>query len=268
MLARALAADIGADHEGLDPHRHFAVALFDGLAMREEAASALLAESLEGIPLLGGSAGDDLRFKETRVFCNGVAATNAAVVILAETARPFTVLKHQHFTSTSRSVVVTHVDPSTRRVYELDGLPAAEAYARALGVTMSELHDELTFMNPLVFSCNGELYVRSIQRIEPDGSIVFYCGVEEGVVLTVGGHRPMASSLATDLAELQRRPASFMLTFNCILRALEAKKTSCAADLSDNLRSASATSIGFDTYGEQLAGLHINQTLVAVAIHG
>ncbi len=265
--ASSFAEAAGIEADGFDPRHHFAIVLIDGLSMREEAVSATLADALEGISVVGGSAGDDLAFSKTKVFLNGKAASNAAVVVFGATERRFSVIKHQHFTATPRHLVVTSVDPARRRVYELDGLPAAVAYARALGLPRSELTDEVTFMNPIVFEVQGQIYVRSVQRIEPDDSMVFYCAVEEGMVLSIGDHKPMATSLEADLADLVRAPADFMITFNCILRALEAKKTDCRDQLGMTLKRASRCSIGFDTYGEQLGGLHINQTLVALAIH-
>jgi hypothetical protein len=123
-------------------------------------------------------------------------------------------------------------------------------------------------MHPVTFSCNNEIYVRSIQRIEDDGSIVFYCGVEEGMVLDLGGHHPMRDSLDGDLARLRQEmgKADLLIACNCILRALEAEQTQQHETLGEVLSQASGAYIGFDTYGEQLNGLHINQTLVALAL--
>jgi hypothetical protein len=259
---------LGIAREDVDPQKQFCLTFIDGLSCKEEVVSSLMADALEGLPFLGGSAGDDLKFQRTHVFHGGRAWSGAAVFALADSEAPFEIIKHQHYTTTPKSLVITRADVPARRVYEMDGHPALEAYAAALGLRVAEVTGDVTFMHPLTFVCNGEIYVRSIQRVEPDGSIVFYCGIEEGMVLSLGGHEEMKRALSRDVVALRRRMegADFLLTCNCILRALEASKLQQHEALGDMLRGFGGSVIGFDTYGEQLNGLHINQTLVAVAI--
>ncbi len=252
----------------VDPQKQFCLVFIDGLSLREESVSSLMADALEGLPLLGGSAGDDLKFQRTHVYHGGRALSGAAVFVLADCQVPFEVIKHQHYTTTPKALVITRADVAMRRVYEMDGYPAIEAYARALGMSVSEVTTDVTFMHPLTFVCNDEIYVRSIQRVEPDGSIIFYCGIEEGMVLSVGGHEDMKTALSRDLSGVASRirAADLFIACNCILRALEADKLKQHEPLGDILCGFGKNVIGFDTYGEQLSGLHINQTLVGVAI--
>ncbi|MBV1858041.1 MAG: FIST C-terminal domain-containing protein, partial [Nannocystaceae bacterium] len=217
----------------------------------------------------GGSAGDDLAFVRTSVICNGTAAEDRATVVLARSrGTRFKVLKHQHFTTESKLLAVTRADTAQRIIYELDGYPAAEAYARAIGVKVEDLGGAESFMHPFTFSCDGELYVRSfLSADDEDGSMKFYCAVEEGMVLQIGAHQDMKSSLDEDLSSLGEGTGKvdFMLNFNCVLRALEATNGEKWEALGESVCAVAKSSIGFDTYGEQLNGLHINQTLVAVA---
>lgn len=268
-VSDALFEAVGADRETLDASRYFSLLMIDGLSMTEEKVSAQLAEALEGVPLAGGSAGDDLAFAETRVLTSEGALTDAAVVVLADKGdTEVRIVKHQHFTRTPEMLCITKADPATRTVIEMDGYPAIEAYARALGKTPEEVTGDVTFLNPVTFACNGELYVRSIQKVNDDGSITFYCAIEEGMVLDVGGHGDMHASLSSDLGALREDlgKADFVVGFNCILRALEAKGADAFDALGKVVEETAGAMIGFDTYGEQLNGLHINQTLVAVAI--
>ncbi len=203
------------------------------------------------------------------MFFNGEALRDGAVFALGEARTHFEIVKHQHFTTTPSSVVITRADVAARRVYEIDGYPALEAYARALGLTPAQVTGEVTFMHPVTFVCNGEIYVRSLPRVEPDGSLVFYCGVEEGMVLSLGGHEDMRAALARDLAALtlRRGTPEVFLACNCILRALEATRGELHDELGAELKRNAHHVIGFDTYGEQLHGLHINQTLVGLALY-
>lgn len=262
-----LLGKLGVHRDELSPEKHFCLAFIDGLSCKEEAVSALMADELAGIPLIGGSAGDDLRFERTHVFHDGRALSGAAVFVIGESDLPFDVVKHQHYTTTPRSLVITRADVPSRRVYEMDGYPALESYARALGLEPAQVTSDVTFENPLTFVCDHKIYVRSVQRIEADGSMVFYCGIEEGMVLSIGGHEHMGLALTRDLVPAAARgPADLFIVFNCILRALEADKGGHHAALGETARRFGGHVIGFDTYGEQLGGLHINQTLVGIAL--
>lgn len=268
QAAGTLFEALGADVDEVDPSRYFALLFIDGLRMKEEAVASALADVLEGVPLVGGSAGDDLKFAETSVFYNGESVTDAAVVVVASSDAPFSIVKHQHFTTSPKTLVVTRADPEQRRVYELDGYPALEAYAAALGMAPEAVNGDIAFLNPVTFTSNHEIYVRSVQSINDDASLTFYCAVEEGMVLDVGGHHDMVNMLADDLERIRGDlgKAELLIAFNCILRALEASGGNHHEGIGELLQQAAATSIGFDTYGEQLNGLHINQTLVALAI--
>ena len=263
----ALLSTLKVDRASLNPERHFCLTFIDGLSAKEESVSSMMADALDGVPLLGGSAGDDLKFKSTEVIINGRALTNAAVFAFGESSQRFEIIKHQHFVTTPRSLVITKADAAQRRVYEIDGLPALEAYARALGLKSSEVTGDVSFMNPILFLCNNEIYVRSIQRIETDGSIVFYCAVEEGMVLDIGGHESMATTLERDITTLKKslKETELFIACNCILRALEAGQSNQHQTLGKILLELTPNVVGFDTYGEQLGGLHINQTLVGIA---
>lgn len=268
--ADELFADLGTSRDAVDPARNFCLTFIDGLSMKEEHVVSMMADALAGLPLLGGSSGDDLAFQATRVFANGDALAGAAVFVLAESKHPYEIIKHQHYTTTPRSLVITKADVPNRRVYEMDGYPALEAYARALGMKVEDVNGDVCFMNPLTFVYGGEIYVRSIQRVEPDQSIVFYCGIEEGMVLSIGGHEEMVGALDRDLSAVSAKSgkADLFIACNCILRALETDKRNLFDDLGKVLAKSAHHVIGFDTYGEQLNGLHINQTLVGVALRG
>jgi hypothetical protein len=269
-VARSLFSDLAVDENDFDPADYFCLSFMDGLRMKEEGVTALVADALQGVHLVGGSAGDDLAFKETRVLANGESLTDTAVFVMGRGKNTFRIMKHQHFTTTARQVVITKVDVAARRVYEMDGLPALEGYANALGLSPEQVTSDVTFLHPVTFSCDGQIFVRSIQRIEPDGSIVFYCGVEEGMVLEIGDHHDMVESLGQDLQRMiaNTGPFDFFLGYNCILRALEADKTSQSADVAALWQTVAKASVGFDTYGEQIDGVHINQTLVGIGFRG
>lgn len=261
--ASKMFSELEVDRNEFDASKFFCLCFMDGLSAKEETIASLMADALDGVALVGGSAGDDLKFEKTQVICNGRAFSGGAAFVLAHSEMPFQIIKHQHFTTSPKSVVITKADTDARVVYEMDGYPAAECYARAIGVSPSELNGEASFLNPITLQVDGELYVRSVQSINDDGSLTFYCAVEEGMVLEIGGHHDIDASLEEHFSDLA--PVDFMFGFNCILRALETSNEEKHDALGQTLSRFAPHYIAFDTYGEQLNGLHINQTFVAVA---
>jgi hypothetical protein len=120
--------------------------------------------------------------------------------------------------------------------------------------------------SPVVVLIDGGNYVRSIQKVNPDGSLKFYCAIERGVVLRGAKGVDLVRNLETALAQVRARigPPQVVLAFDCILRRLEISQTGVEQPVADLLSANNA--VGFNTYGEQYCGLHMNQTLTAVAI--
>src|SRR4051812_12150094 len=65
-----------------DPERYVGIVLFDGLSGNEEAANEVLADLAPMLSFVGGSAGDDLEFRNTKVFCNGEETAKGAALML------------------------------------------------------------------------------------------------------------------------------------------------------------------------------------------
>ncbi len=246
--------------------QNFAMLLVDGLSTREEDIASALAAALQGIPLFGGSAGDGERFGATSILSDGQFASDAAIVMLVYTELPFWVFKSQHFASSDRKLVVTSADWASRTVFELDGLPAAAGYARAIGIAPDQLGPDVFAEHPVVVKVAGDSYVRSILRRNDDDSLTFYCAVEEGVVLSLANRDDIVNSVQETLADVRRHvgPPTLVVGCDCILRRQEVSGTPAVASLENLYRDHHV--IGFGTYGEQFHGMHVNQTFTGVAI--
>ena len=255
-----------AIHGTFTPAGMFALTFLDGLSVKEENVVAHLGTSLQGIPLIGGSAGDNLRFQETRIFAEGEFHTGAGVMALIETRLPFRTFQLQHFAPSEQDLVITEADPSRRRVTEIDGGPAAEEYAALLGLELDQLNPQTFSRYPLMLQIGDEWYVRSIQKMNPDGSLDFFCAIEEGLPLTIARgvgfvetlHRKI-DSLLTELGTIQ-----CTLGCDCILRRLEIQETGITTEVEEALRRINF--LGFSTFGEQYGTIHVNQTLTGVAL--
>lgn len=265
-LAQTLLQRLESKASDASSDNSFALMLIDGLSVREEPVADALQHALGKVPLFGGSASDDLEFGKTLVFGDGSFKSDRAQLILISTALPFRVFKAQHFASGSERMVVTEADPKRRIVREINGLPAAVEYARLIGVDVSELDPELFSASPLAVKIGGMDYMRSIQKANPDGSLTFYCAIEEGLVLRIAHGVDMISNLEQTFGEIDAQigQPSLVLACDCILRNVEASRQDIKQRISDIF--ARNHVVGFSSFGEQYLGVHVNQTLTGVAI--
>jgi hypothetical protein len=244
----------------------FALTLLDGLSSREEMVLAALSAALGDIPHFGGSAGDDNYLTHTHVYFGGEFHSGAAVVVLVNTWLDFEVFTTHHILPREEKLVVTGADSASRRVFELNAEPAAEEYARHIGVPVAELDHRIFAAHPLAVRINEQYYVRAIQQVHPDLSLSFYCAVENGIVLTAMTPGPMLPNLQALFEGLEERLGDLLLTIgcDCFLRRLELEECGSLEPIGAFLREHRV--MGFNTYGEQFNGMHINQTFTGVAI--
>jgi hypothetical protein len=244
----------------------FAVSLIDGLSKCEEITVSAIAWALDDIPLVGGSAGDDLTLTGTSLLYNGRVCHDAALLLLVETNHPVQTFNHDHFEPTATKLVVTASDPESRTVFELNAEPAALEYASAVGVEPSSLAPMSFAAHPVIVRIGGDYYCRSIQRVNPDDSLSFFCAIDDGVVLTVAQPRDMVASMAMELERIDEAVGGvdLVLGFECVLRRLDAENRQVKHNISDLYRRYHVA--GFHTYGEQYNSMHLNQTFTGVAI--
>jgi hypothetical protein len=186
--------------------------------------------------------------------------------LLLSTSLPFRILRSQHFVADSERLVVTEVDAPRRIVHEINGRPAVQEYARLIGVAPGELTPDHFASRPVVVMIEGDEFVRSIQYANPDGSLSFYCAIDEGVVLRVAHGVDLLARTEAEFAEAERELGGIegMLVCDCVLRNQEVSRDGRKAAASELFQRFRA--LGFSTYGEQIGGVHINQTLTGIAI--
>jgi hypothetical protein len=243
----------------------FALVLVDGLSDREESLTAALHWSLDDMELIGGSSGDGLAFHKTSLIHRGELIRGGAILFVIETSSPFRAFKTQNFEPTPIKLVVTAADSEKRIVYDLNAEPAAREYASAIGVSVEDL-GPMTFANyPLVVKVGGEYYGRAIRNMNPDGSLSFFCAIDEGLVFTVGRPRDMVQSTLETLKQIDAElgGVDFVLGFDCILRRLDAETGQLRHKVEEIYGRYGLA--GFHTYGEQFNAMHLNQTLTGIA---
>lgn len=269
-VVAALAHDLGLRPSELRPQRHVLLTLTDGLSGAEERLLATLTEHAPGIPLVGGSAGDDFAFVRTQVALGAEHGSDAAVVVLLEPNVGFHAFHLHHYAPTERELVVTSADPARRSVRRLDGYPVLRVLAELLEVSEAKLASEpqrLLQARPPVFGFRaaGALHLRSVMNVE-DGALLLGGAVEVGTIL-----RPMrpgdliaATADGVKAALSAFESAAGMLLFNCGGRMWEARAQGRVGELAQAMQLHRAS--GFTTYGEQFGPLQVNHTLTGLVL--
>lgn len=263
-IARRLKVQISDGHSRI-MGQVFAMMLTDGLANKEEALTAAVHWGLDDIELIGGSSGDGLAFQRTSLIHKGQTVRASALLFLIESAYPFKVFKTQNFEPTPIKLVVTAANTENRVVYELNAEPAAREYAAAIGLQPDELGPFSFASYPLVVKIGGDYYCRSIRNMNPDGSLSFFCAIDEGLVFTVARPRDMVRSTLETLDRVDQHlgGTDLIIGFDCILRRLDAESRQVRHSVDEIYRRFGVT--GFHTYGEQYNAMHLNQTLTGIA---
>ena len=100
----------------------------------------------------------------------------------------------------------------------------------------------------------------------PGGAALsFLSAIDDGLILTLGRGRDIVETLdaGLDVRGAQGRAPDVVLGFDCVLRKLEIEQKQLSGPVSEIFRDRRV--VGFNTYGEQHCGVHVNQTFVGVA---
>ena len=81
------------------------------------------------IPFVGGAAGDNLTWDDTRTFGDGRVLSNGIVAVWINSARPMGVSVDHGWRPAGRPMLVTRAEGTI--VHELDGTPGARGLPRA-----------------------------------------------------------------------------------------------------------------------------------------
>lgn len=244
----------------------FAFSLLDGLSIREEIMLPVMCDSLGSIPLFGGSAADAMDFRDTFVFAGGGFHKNAAVLAIVNTTCPFHIISSNHFSAGADKLIVTKADPEKRVVLELNAEPAAPEYCRIMNVSLDDLVSETFAQHPLGVKLGEHLYTRSIRQVNEDLSLTFFCAIDNGIILSkledtgmLDHFRGLMNSAISRIGPLQ-----ITIACDCIHRFHEARAKGTLDDLNKLYRQYNV--VGFNTYGEQSGGLHVNHSFTGIAI--
>ena len=222
---------------------------------------------------LGGGAGDNMKFFATCQFTERGHATRSVAAAILRNVAIATRIGHG-WTPIGDPLVINRTEG--KQVFEINSIPAFQAYQRQLGPMTPEDFKVMAMRHPLGFpDIHGNYMIRDPLTVDADQSIRFVTEIPvqavgtimEGPIENLIG---MAARTAGDAMAALARPRVLLL-FNCISRALLMGKR--FPEELRAIRKAAGPDIpilGALTFGEIYAverpPLIHNKTLVAVAM--
>ncbi|HQO57292.1 MAG TPA: FIST N-terminal domain-containing protein [Candidatus Omnitrophota bacterium] len=272
--------------ETLDGYAHKSAILHvDGLAGNgEEASLATLSELGMDMTLSGGAAGDDLKFKETKVFLNDKVISDALNLCMMFSKKPVAIgVKHGH-SPISGPMTITKAKGNV--VYEIDGHKAFEVWKAAVkeelsktGVDVHKLQDPAEIGTLLIqyeagLETGGDYKIRVPLSTDENGVLNFACTMVEGSVMRVCKSPEEAQiQSARTAAQLAMKAVGNVklagaFVFDCVCRSLILGDRFFEGIQAVKSVIGNIPIIGFETYGEiglvpgQLSGFHNTTTVV------
>lgn len=247
----------------------FAITFVNGLCNAEEALLSLFYAIIKNdqFTIAGGSAGDDLKFKQTYVSYNGNTTSNGAVVLFVKTQCAFDIYKENIFKPSGKRIAITKADTYTRRIYQIDGKNAKQYYADCLNLPESSIENAI-LDHPFGRVFGGNMFISSLASFNGDGSINMYSRVlQNSSVELLDPENPteIAEETCSILKEKIKNPGC-VLIINCILRTISFEQKNLCSKMTELYKRTFPTFCGFSSYGEQIGRINSNQTFVSVII--
>jgi hypothetical protein len=264
------------------PHRALLL-LTDGLAGdQQEIVRGAYGVLGAGVPLVGGSAGDDLAMARTHQLYGERVLTDSVVAAGIASDAPLGIGVRHGWRPVGEPMLVTR--SGGNRVFTLDDRPALDVYLERLGIAASdplsgEQLTRLALTHPLGLGRNsGEEQVRFVGGADfAERSLACIAEVPQGGLTWIMEGDAYSVLAATDaacdasLSALDGRPPIGMLAFDCIARRGVLGDRGIQAEVERIAANAGGAPVaGFYTYGEiartrGMQGFH-NQTLVVLAV--
>jgi len=159
----------------INPDEYLGLIFFDGLCMGELIMKEFTMEPGLNMAFIGGAAADEKTHSRTLVGAGDRLSPDGLIVAILKMRIPFFFNHYVHYLPTSKSFVITRVEIMHRIAWEINGEPAADFYARAVGVDGADKLTEAIFAkNPVGLLLGDSVYVRSPDCVVDGKGIKFY----------------------------------------------------------------------------------------------
>ena len=257
--------ELGISVDDLNNTEYTGLVLIDGLRSVEEYIMLGISKIARSLRVAGGSAGDDFNFNRTIIHAQGRTYENAMVLLIFKTKIPVRFFQTSRYLPTTKKLKITKADYENRIVYEFNGRPAADEYAHALGITVDKLDADIFMKHPLALSFEEGYFIRSPQRLLiEERALMFFSHINEGTRVTIMRPGQILQETRDVINKIQQEMPDIraIISFNCILRYRQSAREGNLSSLIKEL--SIAPLVGFNTYGEQYNGLHVNQTMTFI----
>jgi len=264
--AHAAIAELKNKTEGhmINSDEYLGLIFFDGLCLGELIMKEFSMDKNLNMAFVGGAAADEMTFTRTLVGAGDNFSSDGLAAVILKMKIPFFFNHYVHYLPTENSFTITRVEIMQRIAWEINGEPAADFYARQVGVgDASKLTAKIFASNPLGLILGDSIYIRSPNVVVEGKGLQFYCYIEAGTkVFLLRQGDIIANAKKSIVTAAQFLPGiQGCLLFNCVQRHLELIERDKIDSFNDVF--SSYPMIGFNTYGEELF-MHHNQTLTAV----
>lgn len=218
----------------------------------------------KGIPVFGGSAGDEGIGQKTMVSLNGKVRENSCVfVLLKNLGGAIHLYRENIYQPTEKYFTATKVDIRNRIVYEYNHKPAAKVVADALQTTVTELPKYLD-QYPMGRIVGNEMYIVANQKVERHDALSYHARVYQNskmVLLEPADYRKVIRQTLKKVKQ-ECKKISLSIVVNCLARSMLFEKDGYLNQFAIDLGKTLHQYVGFSGYGEQLNQQHFNQTMI------
>jgi len=202
------------------------------------------------IPIAGGMAGDNGGFAKTLIFDNNGVYENGAVAVVLNSDVLNVFTNYQlNWQPIGKEMIITKAEKN--RLYEIDGIPAAQIYTKYLGKKVGNSLPGSAIEFPLLKIEDSGLEVcrTFVHRFEEDDSLLTIGNVEVGdkIRLAFGNVDLIVNGAANDMGQYDFFQPEAIFTYSCASRI-----TFLQSDIVTELEPLNkiAPISGFFTYGE------------------
>ena len=264
--ARAAIADLKRQTAGenINPDEYLGLIFFDGLCLGELIMKEFSMEHELNMAFVGGAAADELEFARTMVGVGDRLSGDGLAVAILKMNIPFFFNHYVHYIPTDTSFTISRAETARRIAWEINGEPAADFYARQIGLDDASQLDAAAFSkNPVGLKFGGSIYARSPHTVIDGTGLQFYCYIEAGNKVCLLKQGDIIAHTKKSLAAASQFLPGIQgsLLFNCVLRYQEIRELNKVDAFNDIF--SQCPMLGFNTYGEELF-THHNHTLTAV----
>lgn len=250
----------------VNPSDTFILTYFPGLTASESFFLESFVKSKAPLSnIIGGSAGGKLDFKEANLALNGEISSKKAFLLYCKLAKDYSydIFTTHNFKKTGVSFEIGECSPEFRQVNSFVKNKTLVNPALALSKYFSTNIENLeNVLQGYTFAVEkgDKLFIRSISKINSDGSLNFFSDLHFGETLQLVKAENFIENTTKAYEKFKaNRQTIAILANDCILRRLKNQNSLAMAQAFD-----SCPLSGFSSFGEVSLNLHQNQTITAL----